>query len=70
MKNNPPLNAVTVWTDSGETWTTNVSADTTEEQAVAYFLGQAFNIGQPGSPDADYMVCVNAVQFHGPSALS
>jgi hypothetical protein len=70
MKNYPPLNAVTVWTDSGETWTTNVSAATTEEQAVAYFLGQTFNIGKPSAPTEDYLVRVNAVQFQGPSALS
>jgi hypothetical protein len=69
MKKYPPLNVVTVWTDTGETWTTNVSTATTEEQAVAYFLGQWFNLGKPDSPPEDYMVRVNAVQFRGPSTL-
>lgn len=69
MNKYPPLNVVRVWTDTGETWVTNVASAVTEEQAVAYFLGQTLNIGKPGAPDEDYTVLVNAVQFLGPSTL-
>jgi len=45
----PPsrLHTVKLTTSSGHVWTASVSAQTTEEEAIAYFMGQVFDI----SPD-------------------
>lgn len=57
------LNSVTCWTDCGETWSTSVSKETTEQDAIGYFLGQTFNIGDDENGQEDKLVLVTAILY-------
>ncbi len=58
------LPIVKLTTRTGHTWTTNVSATTTEAEAKRYFLGQAFDISH--DPDIEKMDTVTEFKFIAP----
>ncbi|MCY7273041.1 MAG: hypothetical protein LH702_04665 [Phormidesmis sp. CAN_BIN44] len=62
MTNHP---FVKLTTSTGHTWTTNVSATTTEAQAKEYFLGQEFDISD--NPDIETMDTVTEFEFIAPA---
>jgi hypothetical protein len=60
------LPIVKLTTSTGHTWQTNVSAQTTEAEAMEYFLGQQFDVSS--DPDTEKIETVVKVEFIAPAA--
>jgi len=62
------MNAVKVmFSDSKYNYTTSVSAQSTEQSCNAYFVGEAFNMGQ--YPKDDYQQCTS-IEFITPKEVT